>query len=41
LITGITVVFFIVVSAAVFIALRPVELKGREPEGSPVPAGTK
>ncbi|MBH0206062.1 MAG: hypothetical protein HP498_09665 [Nitrospira sp.] len=41
LITGITVVFFIVVSVAVFVALRPVELKGREPEGSPVPAGTK
>ncbi|MBH0194732.1 MAG: hypothetical protein HP494_03835 [Nitrospira sp.] len=41
LITGITIVFFIVVSVAVFVALRPVELKGREPEGSPVPAGTK
>ena len=41
LITGITVVFFMIVSVAVFLALRSVELKGREPEGIPVPAGTK
>jgi hypothetical protein len=41
LITGITVVFFIVVSVAIFVALRAVELKSREPEGIPVPAGTK
>lgn len=41
LITAITVVFFIVVSVAVFVALRSAEQKGREPEGVPVPAGSK
>jgi hypothetical protein len=40
-ITGISVVFFIVVSFAVFVALRPSDLKGRVPEGSPVPARAK
>ncbi|CUQ66564.1 cytochrome ubiquinol oxidase subunit I [Candidatus Nitrospira inopinata] len=41
LITGITVFFFIVVSVAVFLALRSVEAKEREPQGVPVPAGSK
>jgi uncharacterized membrane protein YwaF len=40
-ITGISVVFFIVVSFAVFVALRPSDSKGRVPEGSPVPARAK
>jgi hypothetical protein len=37
-ITGITVVFFAVVSLAVLVALRPSDAKGRVPEPSPVPA---
>jgi len=37
-ITGITVVFFSVVSLAVIMALRPSESKGRVPERAPVPA---
>ncbi len=41
LITGITVFFFIVVSVAVFLALRSIEAKEREPQGIPVPAGSK
>lgn len=41
LITGITVFFFIVVSVAVFLALRSVETKECEPQGVPVPAGSK
>jgi hypothetical protein len=41
LITGITVFFFIVVSVAVFLALRSLEAKEREPQGVPVPAGSK
>ncbi|MCP9440791.1 MAG: cytochrome ubiquinol oxidase subunit I [Nitrospira sp.] len=41
LITGITVFFFLVVSVAVFLALRSVEAKEREPQGIPVPAGSK
>ena len=41
LITGITLVFFVVVSVAVLIALRSGAFKGREPEGIAVPAGTK
>jgi len=40
-ITGITVVFFTVVSFAVIVALRPSESKGRVAEGSPVPARAK
>jgi hypothetical protein len=40
-ITGITVVFFTVVSFAVIVALRPSESKGHVPEGSPVPARAK
>ena len=40
-ITGITVVFFTVVSFAVIVALRPSESKGYVPEGSPVPAKAK
>ncbi|MDH5666733.1 MAG: cytochrome ubiquinol oxidase subunit I [Nitrospira sp.] len=41
LITGIALVFFVIVSAAIFIALRSVVLKEREPEGVPVHAGNK
>jgi hypothetical protein len=41
LITGITVFFFLVVSVAVFLALRSVDVKERELEGVPVPAGSK
>ncbi|MFN3681363.1 MAG: cytochrome ubiquinol oxidase subunit I [Nitrospira sp.] len=41
LITGITVFFFLVVSVAVFLALRSVDVKERELEGIPVPAGSK
>jgi hypothetical protein len=40
-ITGITVMFFTVVSFAVIVSLRPSESKGRIPEGSPVPARAK
>ena len=40
-ITGITVVFFAVVSVAVFVALRSSSSKVREPESSPVPARAK
>jgi cytochrome bd ubiquinol oxidase subunit I len=40
-ITGISVVFFIVVSFAVIVALRPSDSKGRVPEESPVPARAK
>jgi hypothetical protein len=40
-ITGISVVFFIVVSFAVIVALRPSDSKGRVPEDSPVPARAK
>jgi cytochrome d ubiquinol oxidase subunit I len=40
-ITGITVVFFTVVSFAVIVALRPSDSKARIPEGSPVPARAK
>jgi len=40
-ITGITVVFFTVVSLAVIVALRSSDSKGRVPEGSPVPARAK
>jgi len=41
LITGISLVFFVIISAAIFIALRSVVLKEREPEGVPVHAGNK
>ena len=41
LITGITLVFFVIVSVAVFIALRSGAFKVRESEGVPVPAGTR
>ena len=40
-ITGITVVFFVVVSFAIIVTLRPSDSKGHEPEGSPVPARAK
>ena len=40
-ITGITVVFFAVVSLAVIVALRPSESKGHVPESAPVPARAK
>ena len=40
-ITGITVVFFTVVSVAVIVALRSSSSKAREPEGSPVPVRAK
>jgi cytochrome bd ubiquinol oxidase subunit I len=40
-ITGITVVFFAVVSLAVIVALRPSEAKGHIPESTPVPARAK
>ena len=40
-ITGITVVFFAVVSFAVIVTLRPSDSKGQVPEGSPVPARAK
>ncbi len=40
-ITGITAVFFAVVSLAVLVALRSSSSKVREPEGSPVPARAK
>ncbi len=40
-ITGITVVFYAVVSFAILVTLRPAEAKGHAAEGSPVPAGAK
>ncbi|MEO6308666.1 MAG: cytochrome ubiquinol oxidase subunit I [Nitrospiraceae bacterium] len=40
-ITGISAVFFIVVSFAVIVALRPSDSKGRVPEDNPVPARAK
>lgn len=40
-ITGITLVFYIVVSFAIVLTLRVSEAKARVPEGSPVPAGAK
>jgi len=40
-ITGISVVFFIVVSFAAIVALRPSDSKKQVPEGSPVPARAK
>ena len=40
-ITGITVIFYLVVSFAILVTLRESEAKGRAPEGSPVPAGAK
>jgi hypothetical protein len=40
-ITGITVVFFSVVSFAIIVTLRAAHPKDHAPEGSPVPAGAK
>ncbi len=40
-ITGISVVFFTVVSFAVIVALRPSDSKGHVPEGSPLPVRAK
>jgi hypothetical protein len=40
-ITGITVVFFAVVSFAIIVTLRPSDAKGHAPEVSPVPARAK
>ena len=40
-ITGITVIFFAIVSFAVIVTLRPSESKGQAPEASPVPARAK
>lgn len=40
-ITGITLVFYIVVSFAIILTLRAPESKAHAPEGSPVPAGAK
>ncbi len=40
-ITAITVAFFVVVSFAIFVTLRPTEAKGHVSEGSPAPAGAK
>lgn len=40
-ITGITVMFFAVVSFAILVTLRPSDSKGHAHEGSPVPAGAK
>jgi len=40
-ITGITVVFYAVVSFAILVTLRTSDSKGHAPEGSPVPAGAK
>ena len=40
-ITGITVVFYLVVSFAILVTLRPSEAKGHALEGSPAPAGAK
>ena len=41
LITGITLVFYIVVSFAILLTLRAGEAKAHVPEGAPVPAGAK
>jgi hypothetical protein len=38
-ITAITVAFYVVVSFAIFVTLRPAEAKGHAPEGTPAPAG--
>jgi cytochrome d ubiquinol oxidase subunit I len=40
-ITAITVVFYLVVSFAILVTLRPSEAKGHAPEGSPATAGAK
>ena len=40
-ITGITVIFYAVVSFAIIVTLRPSESKGHAHEASPVPAGAK
>lgn len=40
-ITGITVIFYAVVSFAIIVTLRPSDSKGHAHEGSPVPAGAK
>lgn len=40
-ITGITVIFYAVVSFAILVTLRPSDSKGHAHEGSPVPAGAK
>jgi hypothetical protein len=40
-ITAITVAFYIVVSFAILVTLRPTEAKGHVPEGTPAPAGAK
>ena len=40
-ITGITVIFYAVVSFAILVTLRPTDSKGHAHEGSPVPAGAK
>jgi hypothetical protein len=40
-ITGITVVFFSVVSFAIVVTLKASPPKDHAPEGSPVPAGAK
>src|SRR5688572_13157681 len=40
-ITAITVAFYVVVSFAIFVTLRPTEAKGLAPEGTPAPAGVK
>jgi hypothetical protein len=40
-ITGITVVFYLVVSFAILVTLRAAEAKAHAPERSPVPAGAK
>jgi cytochrome bd-type quinol oxidase subunit 1 len=40
-ITGITVVFFVVVSFAIMVTLRPSDSKGHAAEGTPVPARAK
>jgi hypothetical protein len=40
-ITAITVAFYVVVSFAIFVTLRPTEAKAHAPEGSPAPVGAK
>jgi len=40
-ITGITIVFYAVVSFAILITLRASDVKAHAPEGRPVPAGAK
>lgn len=40
-ITGITIIFYAVVSFAIIVTLRPSDSKGHAHEGSPVPAGAK